>query len=101
MPAAALVRAARHRAGLTQVELARRAGTSQSAVSAIEAGAKQPTVATLERLLAAADARLVLAPSEAALLAARGRAFEQALQLAEALPFRRPGGLRFPRVPAA
>ena len=42
----------RAKAGLTQAELARRAGTSQATISAYENGAKSPAVATLERILA-------------------------------------------------
>src|SRR3954452_16387572 len=52
--------AARTRAGLSQAELARRAGTSQATVSAYESGSKQPSVATFSRLLAAAGARLTV-----------------------------------------
>lgn len=52
------VRKARLRAGLTQRELARRAGTSQSVVARIESGRTNPTVGTLERLLAAAGFEL-------------------------------------------
>jgi len=55
---AKLIKEARVAAGLTQAELARRAGTSQPTVAAYEAGGKVPTVATLERLLRAAGARL-------------------------------------------
>jgi uncharacterized protein len=55
---ARLLREARTAAGMTQAELARRAGTSQPAVAAYESGTKIPTVATLERLLAAAGASL-------------------------------------------
>jgi DNA-binding XRE family transcriptional regulator len=51
MDAAWLLRTARAQAGLSQRALAEAAGTSQSAVAAIESGRKQPTVATLERLL--------------------------------------------------
>ncbi len=40
----------RHRLGITQSELARRAGTSQSAVAAYESGTKSPSVDTLRRL---------------------------------------------------
>jgi transcriptional regulator with XRE-family HTH domain len=47
-----LVRA-RARATLSRAELAGLAGTSSSAISAYERGAKSPTVATLDRLLAA------------------------------------------------
>lgn len=95
-----LVQEARRRAGLTQRELALRAGTSQAAVAAIERDRKAPTYPTLQRLIAAAGATLVLADSPQEVLRRRGRRFEQAVGLAEALPFRRDGELRFPRIPA-
>ena len=60
MSAAAVLRRARLDAGLTQAELARRAGTAQSAVARYESGAASPSIRTLERLLAAAGHRLVL-----------------------------------------
>ena len=100
MDAATLLRTARTRAGLTQRALAAAAGTSQSAVAAIESGRKQPTVATIERLLAAAGTELVPAGVEEAAMLRRGRRLEDVLHLAEALPFRRERTLRFPRVPA-
>lgn len=53
-----LLRAARLDAGLTQAELARRAGTSRSRLSAYECGRVAPTADTLERILTAADAPL-------------------------------------------
>jgi uncharacterized protein len=99
MDAATLLRSARTRAGLTQRSLAASAGTSQAAVAAIESGRKQPSVATLERLLRATGTELVPADPEQAALLRRARRLEEVLTLAEALPFRRPGGLRFPRVP--
>jgi predicted nucleotidyltransferase len=40
----------RHRLGITQSELARRAGTSQSAVAAYESGTKSPSADTMRRL---------------------------------------------------
>jgi transcriptional regulator with XRE-family HTH domain len=55
-----LVKRARREARLTQAELARRAGTTQSAVAAYESGAKTPGVATLERLLGACEHDLEL-----------------------------------------
>ncbi len=97
--AAALLRTARTRAGLSQRALAEAAGTSQSAVAAIESGRKQPTVATLDRLLRAAGTELVPATFEQAALLRRARRLEDVLHLAEALPFRREGGLRYPRLP--
>ncbi|MEI6625383.1 MAG: helix-turn-helix domain-containing protein [Thermoleophilia bacterium] len=60
MSAASLIRAARVSAGLTQTELARRAGTSQPAIVRYESGESSPSVATLERLLRAAGQRLEL-----------------------------------------
>jgi uncharacterized protein len=49
-----LIRMARRDAGLTQVELASRAKTSQAAVSAYESGRRSPSVETLCRVLAGA-----------------------------------------------
>ena len=43
--AAGLIRLARDKAGLTQTELAGRAGVSQQAISAYETGRKEPTLA--------------------------------------------------------
>lgn len=48
-----ILRDARQRAGLSQRELARRAGTAQSVVARIETGHTSPSFRTLERLLAA------------------------------------------------
>jgi len=45
-------------AGLSQRELARRAGTAQSVIARIERGLTSPTWETLERLLAAAGVEL-------------------------------------------
>ncbi len=59
-----LVRGARRAADITQVELASRAGTTQSAVAAYESGARTPNLATLERLLGACehDVELLVRP---------------------------------------
>jgi len=54
----AIVREARRRAGLTQRELAARAGTSQSAIARIERGRQIPSVETLQRILRACDLEL-------------------------------------------
>lgn len=105
MDAAAELRRARRSAGLSQRELARRAGTSQATLSAYEAGRKQPSVVTMQRLLAAAGAELVVreAPGRRTRedLERAGRHLVQVIGLAEALPFRRQGPLRFPRLPGA
>jgi transcriptional regulator with XRE-family HTH domain len=51
MNAGILVREARLRHGLTQEQLAVRAGTSQAAISRIERGVVSPSFATVERLV--------------------------------------------------
>ena len=105
MDAATTIRAARRRAGLSQQELAARAGTSQATVSAYENGHKQPTVETFGRLLAAAATRLVAQPAERpvvqpsdAQLARAGRTLVAVLDLAAALPARHRPELRYPRL---
>lgn len=56
----ALIRNVRRRHALSQAALARRAGTSQRQISRIERDEVSPSVATLERLLAAMGERLEL-----------------------------------------
>jgi predicted nucleotidyltransferase/DNA-binding XRE family transcriptional regulator len=58
--AGAVVRDARRRAGLSQVELAERAGVTQSVISAYESGHRQPSLPTLTALLEAAGFDLEL-----------------------------------------
>lgn len=53
LPISQTIRHARLDANLSQVDLAARAGTSQSALARYETGAALPTLPTLERLLAA------------------------------------------------
>lgn len=65
MDTATLIRATRERVGLSQHALARRAGTSQPAVSRYESGTASPSVQTLDRLLAAMGARLELSVVDA------------------------------------
>jgi transcriptional regulator with XRE-family HTH domain len=55
MEVAGLIKHARQEAGITQVQMARRAATAQSAVAAYESGSRTPTVATLKRLLDACE----------------------------------------------
>jgi uncharacterized protein len=55
-----IVRLARRKAGLTQVELAMRAGVTQSVISAYESGRRQPTLPTLESLVEAAGFDLTI-----------------------------------------
>jgi len=59
--AASLIRKARSDAAMTQVEVASRAGMTQSAVARLERGSSNPTVATLANVIAATGHRLILA----------------------------------------
>jgi len=64
MSGGVLIREARRRAGLTQVELARRVGTTQSAIARIERGRTEPTADRLGQLIRACglDLQIRLAP---------------------------------------
>ncbi len=103
MRTGAALRRAREGAGLSQQELARRAGTSQATLSAYETAAKEPSLRTLERLLGAAGARLTVQtggpgwppdPEQA------GRRLAEVLALAEALPARPARRVALPAPPA-
>ncbi len=59
LSAGALIRHARTKAGITQAELAARAGITQSVVSAHEAGHRQPSLPTLAAIIEAARFELV------------------------------------------
>src|ERR1700739_2189302 len=54
-----LLRRARRGAGLSQVELAHRAGVTQSVISSYESRHRQPSLRTLAALIEAADYELV------------------------------------------
>lgn len=108
MDTAAAISSSRREAGLTQTALGARAGTSQATVSAYENGRKEPSVATLSRLLAATGSRLTVARAEAPVIAVSeaerarvARALADVLTLAEALPVRHARWLRFPRLKPA
>jgi transcriptional regulator with XRE-family HTH domain len=86
----------RRRRGLTQAELARRAGTSQPVVSAYERGHRDPTLGTLERLVAAGGERLRIDASmpasdlpPATTPEEHGRRLLDVLSIADAVPARR------------
>jgi transcriptional regulator with XRE-family HTH domain len=92
-----LVRAVRIRNGLSQADLARRAGTSQPVVSAYEHDRRDPTVGTLARLVAAGGERLRLTATPvassdvppAASLEEHGERLLDVLSVADAIPPRR------------
>jgi transcriptional regulator with XRE-family HTH domain len=98
--AAAELRAARLRAGLTLRQLARRAGTSHATLAAYEGGRKVPSVATFNRIVRAAGYRpgLDLTPAVGGPDPAdRGRELLEVLELAARFPARHTRTLRFPR----
>ena len=53
-----MLRTARQRSGLTQIELASRAGVTQSVISAYESGHRQPSLSTLSGLIEATGLEL-------------------------------------------
>ena len=55
-----MVRAARRQAGITQKELARRLGTTQSVIARWESGRVSPTVETLSKVVRACGLNLVI-----------------------------------------
>jgi transcriptional regulator with XRE-family HTH domain len=104
-----LIRAVRRRHGLSQAELARRAGTSQPVVSAYEHGRRDPTYATLRRLIEASGERFEISARSAppGLPPAtsddeHGKRLLDALSVADAVPSRSRGALlRAPRMISA
>lgn len=98
MDAASLLLAVRRRRGLTQTELAVRARTSQPVISAYEHGRRDPSVATLRRLVEASGERLVLdatMPHDERMTrndpVAHGDRLVDLLLLVDAIPSRRRG----------
>ena len=63
MTASLLIRRARAGAGITQQELAKRAGVPQSTIARLEAPGSNPRAATLSRVLSAAGAKLDVSPT--------------------------------------
>ncbi len=92
-----LIAQIRRTSGLSQAEIARRSGLQSSVLSAYEHGRRQPSVAALARIAAAAGMQLDLAalPGAAAEEHA-GRILAQVLELAEALPYRPRDELTYP-----
>jgi uncharacterized protein len=91
---------------LSQAELARRAGTSQPVVSAYEHGRRDPTYATLRKLIEATGERFEIGASlpppgipPARSAGEHGRRLLDALSVADAIPPRRRGShLHAPRM---
>lgn len=104
MQTSAVVRAARTASGLSLRALAERAGTSHSTIAAYEAGTKQPTVATLDRILEAAGFAADITLHRRVRGTAgypRGQELLDVLELAAAFPARHDAALSYPPFGAA
>lgn len=90
-----LLSTARRQAGLSQAELARRAGITRSVLNAYEHGRRQRGAAALARILGAAgfDLKLVRHRLDDARSA---RILSQVLDLAASLPYSPKAELRYP-----
>jgi transcriptional regulator with XRE-family HTH domain len=88
--AAALIVQARRSAGLSQAELARRAGMSRSVINVYEHGRREPGADALIHILTAAGHELRAAPAPPPPVdpARAASILVQVLELAEALPYR-------------
>jgi transcriptional regulator with XRE-family HTH domain len=101
-----LLRTVRLRRGLSQSELARRAGTSQPVISAYEHHRRDPTIGTLRRLIEATGERLQVGAALPPADLAPARTMEEhaqrlldVLSIADAVPMqRRAGALHAPRL---
>jgi transcriptional regulator with XRE-family HTH domain len=92
-----LIKETRRRAGLSQVELARRSGIQPSVLSAYEHSRRQPSVSALARIARAAGMELELsALSDEANLERAGRVLSDVLELADRMPSRDRGELAYP-----
>src|SRR5947209_16589698 len=92
-----LLAEARRRSGLRQAAVARAAAMPRSVVNAYERGSREPGVEALAKLLRAAGFELHLSRRAPVDPERAGRVLAQVLDLAEALPAKRRGPLRYPR----
>jgi transcriptional regulator with XRE-family HTH domain len=87
----------RRKSALSQAELARRSGLSQSVLSAYEHGRRQPSVSALVRIARAAGLELELgAPSDEANLERAGKILINVIELADNMPSKDRGELAYP-----
>jgi transcriptional regulator with XRE-family HTH domain len=92
-----LIAQARRESGLSQAELARRAGMPRSVLNAYERHRRQPGVDALARIARAAGLEVRIGrPLDRIDPHRAGRILVQVLDLAEALPSRRRGPLAYP-----
>ena len=98
--AASLAAEIQRRSGLSQAELARRAGLPRSVVNVYLKGRREPGADTLARLAAAGGLRLGLTPKRPPVDPQRASTIlRQVLELAEELPYRPRGELGYPHLP--
>jgi transcriptional regulator with XRE-family HTH domain len=87
----------RARSGLSQAELARRAGLDRSVLNAYAHGRRQPSVAALGRIASGAGLELELAPAANDTAAEHaGMVLSDVLDLACRMPFKGRGALEYP-----
>lgn len=97
MSPAALVADVLERSGLSQAELARRAGLPRSVLNAYLKGSREPGVDALLRLAAAGGVKLGVEERKPPVDPARaGKILNQVLGLAEALPYRPRAEMAYP-----
>jgi|SRR5271155_336389 len=85
------------RSGLSQAELARRAGLDRSVLNAYARGRRQPSVAALGRIAGAAGLELELVPARVGAAAEyTGKILSQVLDLAGSMPYRPRAELEYP-----
>jgi transcriptional regulator with XRE-family HTH domain len=98
-PASVLIEEIQRKSGLSQAELARRAGLPRSVVNVYLRGKREPSADVLARLAAAGGLELGLVSRKAPVDPERaGKILVQVLELAEALPFRARPALKYPRL---
>ena len=98
-PGAALVREIQAKSGLSQAELARRAGLPRSVLNVYLRGNREPGADTLAKLAAAAGLEVGLVRRKPPVDPERaGKMLVQVLELAEALPFRPKKELAYPNL---
>lgn len=86
-----------HQSGLSQAELARRAGIPRSVLNAYIRGSREPGADALLRIAAAGGTALHVEPRKPPVDPDRAsRILVQVLELAEALPFRPRAEMQFP-----
>jgi transcriptional regulator with XRE-family HTH domain len=94
-----MVKSILERSGLSQAELARRAGVPRSVINVYVNGHRDPGANMLSRLASAGGLQLELGKRRAPVDPYRaGRILVEVLELAEALPFSPKAELNYPRL---